>query len=315
LRKAFISAIEEAAEKDDRVFLLTADLGYTVFEEFYRRFPKRFLNVGVAEANMVSLAAGLASTGYKVFAYSIATFASMRGFEQFRNGACLHHLPVIIVGAGGGYAYGHAGPTHHALEDIALMRALPGAKVVCPADPAETRAATLALLEEPGPAYLRIGKVGEPNVHDPPLQGKFHPGRAFELIGGEDVTLFSTGSITSLAREAAEYARERGIGVRLISMPWIKPMDRDFVLDAARSQRGDTIFTLEEHQLNGGLGSAIAEILAEENPGVRLHRFGVRDHFAEGVGDAHALRARAGLSVESLCRAFEKVKSRKPVSF
>src|SRR5438105_4728945 len=171
MRTAFIQTLLEMARADARIYLLTADLGWSVLERFAEAFPDRFLNVGVAEQNLAGVATGLAQAGYVPFIYSIANFVSMRCYEQLRNGPVLHHLPVRAIGIGGGYAYGHAGPTHHALEDLAILRALPGMTVLAPADPDQTRSAVRATADIAGPVYLRIGKGNNARIEG--LNGRF----------------------------------------------------------------------------------------------------------------------------------------------
>src|SRR5436190_8112042 len=203
MRKAFVEALCELASRDERVMLLTADLGWSMLEPFAERFPNRFLNVGVAEQNMLGIATGLARQGFVPFVYSIATFASMRGYEQFRNGAVLHNLPVRVIGTGGGFAYGHAGPTHHAIEDLAIIRALPGVAVIAPADGAQTRAIIEATAQLPAPAYLRIDKAEFPDI--PELDGRFDFDRPILVRPGRDLLLLSAGAIVREALEAAEH--------------------------------------------------------------------------------------------------------------
>jgi transketolase len=190
MRTGFIEALIELAADDDRVFLLTADLGWSVVEPFAERFPDRFLNVGVAEQNMLGVATGLAQTGYVPFVYSIATFSSMRCYEQIRNGPILHRLPVRVVGIGGGYAYGHAGPTHYALEDLCLARTQPGLTVAAPCDRRQAQAVIAATADLPGPAYLRIGKSACGDL--PGLNGRFAWNRPEMVRPGSDVLLLAT---------------------------------------------------------------------------------------------------------------------------
>src|SRR3954470_17523784 len=201
MRMSFIEALCEAAARDARVHLLTADLGYSVVEPFAAAFPRRFTNVGVAEQNLIGVAAGLALCGKCVFVYSIANFPTLRCLEQVRNDVCYHQADVKIVAVGGGLAYGPQGYTHHGVEDLAIMRALPGMTVVAPGDPIETRLATRALARQPGPAYLRLGKAREPAVHASPP--RFRLGRAIRVRAGRDATLISTGTMLAACATAA----------------------------------------------------------------------------------------------------------------
>ena len=207
MRKQFVSTLIDIADRDERVVLLTADLGFMVLEPFADRHPDRFFNVGVAEANMMSLAAGMAHEGLIPFCYSIATFASMRGYEQFRNGAVLHQLAVRIVAIGGGFAYGTAGPTHHALEDIALMRVQPGVGIIAPADDGQVDRALRDHYARPQPMYLRLAKE---TASHPELNGRFRWGR-LEVIGDGEIAIVAIGSMTGVALEARRRLQAGGI--------------------------------------------------------------------------------------------------------
>ena len=258
MRRAFVEALSAAAEADPDLWLLTADLGYSVLEPFCERFPERTINVGVAEQNMIGIATGLALTGKRVVAYSIVNFATLRCLEQIRNDVCYHAASVKIVGVGGGYSYGPQGYTHHGLEDLAVMRALPNIDVIAPADPAEARLATQHMLGAPGPAYMRLGKTGERPLHD----GLFavSPGRMIRCRDGEDALIVTTGGLLEEALDAADLAVRDGVSVAVWSSPWLRPFDAESVSEAAT--RFSTIVTAEEGVARGGLGSAVAEVLA-----------------------------------------------------
>ena len=302
MRKAFISALREVAAADDRVFLLVGDLGYTVVEPFAQEFPDRFLNVGVAEQNLAGIAAGLASTGKVVFTYSIGNFPTLRCLEQIRNDICYHRAAVKIVAVGGGMAYGSLGMTHHATEDLAIMRALPGMEVIAPGDPTETSLATRAIAARPGPGYLRLGKAGEPVVHTKPPP--FTVGKAITLSRGCDVTFVSTGGMLAPVVQAAEQLRRKGIGVGVISMPTVKPFDSDSI--RAVAEQCELIITVEEHNVIGGLGSAVSEVLAaERGMGGGLKRLGIQDRFYDEIGSQEYLRAQAGLTAVQLAETAE----------
>lgn len=258
MRRAFVEALSAAAEAYPDLWLLTADLGYSVIEPFRERFPERTINVGVAEQNMIGIATGLALTGKRVVAYSIVNFATLRCLEQIRNDVCYHAASVKIVGVGGGYSYGPQGYTHHGLEDLAVMRALPNIDVIAPADPAEARLATQHMLGAPGPAYMRLGKTGERPLHD----GLFavSPGRMIRCRDGEDALIVTTGGLLEEALDAADLAVRDGVSVAVWSSPWLRPFDAESVSEAAT--RFSTIVTAEEGVARGGLGSAVAEVLA-----------------------------------------------------
>jgi transketolase len=303
MRNAFVKSLLSVAERDPRIFLLTADLGYSVLEPFRERFPDRYLNVGVAEQNMTGIAAGLAMSGYTVYTYSIANFPTLRCLEQIRNDVCYHQANVKIVAVGGGFAYGAQGYTHHGVEDLAVLRALPGMTVVAPADPIETAWAAQAVAEKPGPAYLRLGKGGEPILYAnaPSLQ----LGKAAMLRDGSDVTLIGTGAMLAEVLKAADELASYGIQARVLSMHTIKPLDEPAIARAAL-QTG-AIVTIEEHTLMGGLGSAVAETLMDNAlPKVRFHRCGVPSEVYHEIGSQAFLRQMCGnlvASVRSLLKA------------
>jgi transketolase len=293
MRGAFFSALLELAAKDERVNLVVGDLGFGVIEEFERQFPKRFLNAGVAEQNMTGIAAGMALSGKIVFTYSIANFPILRCLEQVRNDVCYHNANVKIVAVGGGLAYGALGATHHATEDLAILRALPQMVVVAPGDPVETEAATRAVAAHPGPCYLRLGRAGEAKVHRTQLD--FVLGKAVQMRAGRDLTLISTGGMLGTAMQVADLLCEAGIETRVLSMHTVRPLDTAAIESAARETRA--VFTLEEHSIVGGLGGAVAEFLAEnwEAP-VVFKRFGLPSEFSCFVGSQEYLRACHGLS-------------------
>ncbi len=293
MRTAFIHALTDLAAHDRRVTLITGDLGFGVVEGFARAYPHQFLNVGVAEQNMTSLAAGMALTGRVVFTYSIGNFPTLRCVEQIRNDVCYHMADVKIVTVGGGFAYGALGISHHATEDLAIMRAMPNMVVVAPGDPLETAAAVRAVAARPGPCYLRLGRVGEHTVHPHGL--RFELGKAIVVRHGGDVTLIATGGMLERALRVAERLDGEGVHARVVSMHTLKPLDTDAVADAAR-QTG-AIVTLEEHSAIGGLGSAVGEALLDQPvPGVRLQRMALPPAFASVVGSQDYLRDAAGLS-------------------
>ena len=271
MRAAFVRALVEAAERDPSVVLLTGDLGYTVLEPFTERFPSRYFNVGVAEQNMLGIATGLAAAGFKPFAYSIATFATMRPYEFLRNGAVLHELPVRLVGVGGGLDYGHNGVTHYALEDVAITRVQPGLAVISPADPAQTETAVLATAHLPIPIYFRLGKAAEPV---PGLDGRFALGRA-ELIGqGDDLAILTYGGVAGEAVAAAQILEDRGLRPTVAVTASLSPAPVEDLVTLL--SRVPVALTVEAHYTVGGLGSIVSEIVAEHGLGCRVVRCGVR---------------------------------------
>ena len=271
--------------------LLTADLGFSVLERFRDALPDQYLNVGVAEQNMMGVAAGLADVGKVVFTYSIANFPTMRCLEQIRNDVCYHNYAVRIVSVGGGLTYASQGYTHHGVEDIGVMRALPGMVVIAPGDPLEAQMATKALCDLPGPAYLRLGKAGEPKVHTGPID--FRIGKAIEVRAGQDVTLVSTGGMLVYTMETAEALAKDGISARVLSMHTVKPLDEEAIGGALRETKA--VITVEEHNVGSGLGAAVAQVVAaHEGPRARFRMFGLPDERYSRVGGHAYMREMMG---------------------
>jgi transketolase len=300
MRTTFIDTLCELAAEDERIWLLNGDLGYSVLERFTTRFPRRSVNVGVAEQNMTGVAAGLALCGKIVFTYSIGNFPTLRCLEQIRNDVCYHNLNVKIVAVGGGLAYGAQGYTHHAIEDLAIMRALPHMTVLAPGDPVETRAATRALVDWRGPCYLRLGKAGEPVVHRTDFD--FQIGKAILLREGRDVTMVSTGGMLKNVVEAAQLLADAGISARVLSMPTVKPLDEQAIEDASRETR--LLCVVEEHSETGGLADAVARCLAT-NPARNCRLVPMNIPASGGnnsLGSQAYLIAQAGLSPSDISR-------------
>ena len=291
MRTAFIDTLYELASRDERIWLLCGDLGFSVLENFAQNFPNRYVNVGVAEQNMTGVAAGLALSGKIVFTYSIANFPVMRCLEQIRNDVCAHNLNVKIVSVGGGFAYGSAGYTHHGTEDLAIMRVLPNMTVLAPGDPYEARLLTIAATERAGPCYLRLGKAGEPTIHT--SQPNIIIGKAIALRDGDDGTLISTGATLGMAMKAASELSERGVSVSVLSMPSLAPLDKDALLHAAKNT--GRIVTVENHGL-GGLGSAVAEVLAASSIHPRFAAMYLQARPATVAGSEAAMYASHDLS-------------------
>lgn len=292
MRDAFVKNLTAIAEQDRRVVLVTGDLGFGVLDEFRRRCPRQFLNVGVAEQNMIGVATGLALDGHVVFTYSIANFAFMRCLEQIRNDASYHDCNVKVVAVGGGLSYGSLGISHHATEDLAIMRSIPGVCVVAPGDDYEASQAATALHERPGVGYVRLDRAGA-GVQS--ADGDtFALGKARVMRDGDDITLVGTGGILAEALAAADMLAKGGVSCRVLSMHTVKPLDHAQLLDAARATGG--IVTVEEHTVDGGLGGAVAEFLLEAgaSPGV-FRRIGLRCGFSAIVGSQDYLRQRYGL--------------------
>jgi transketolase len=299
MRDAFFEALTDLARDDERIWALTGDLGIGLFDDFARAAPGRYLNVGIAEQNLVGLAAGLAYAGQVPFAYSIAPFITSRPHDQIRVDVAMAQANVKLVGVGGGLSYGYLGPTHHAIEDLALMRVLPGMTVLAPGDPADVRRATRAAFATDGPVYLRLGKNGEPSLL--PADASFVVGRATTLRDGADVTLASTGAILGEALIAADALAAAGVEATVLHYGTVKPFDAATLVQTA-AQTG-AVVTLEEHSVLGGLGSAAAEALAESGVAARLRRLGLPDAFAHAVGSREYLLGHFGLDGHSVARA------------
>lgn len=296
MRDAFFKTLEQVAADDPRVMFLTADLGYKLYDSFAEQFPGRFRNMGVSEANMISVAAGLALEGMRPFVYSIVPFATMRCIEQIRNDVCGMKLPVVVVGVGGGYAYGPNGPTHHGVDDLAAMRLLPEMTVLSPCDPRETADAVQALMNTETPAYLRLGRAGERTIAG--TDNGFKLGVPALLREGDAATLLAIGGVTGEAVDAAELLAADGISVSVASVHTLKPIAG--VLDLLKRLDTGLAFTIEEHGPCGGLFEAVCGACAEWPDAPRIGRISAPDRFVHECGSQATLRARAGLDAESI---------------
>jgi transketolase len=303
MRNAFARELTRLADSDPRVVLLMGDIGNRLFDEFKARFPERFFNCGIAEANMMSVAAGMALCSLRPVVYTIVPFVTARCLEQIRVDVCYHRAPVVIVGVGGGLSYASLGATHHACDDLALLRVLPGIKIVCPGDPTEVRLALQAALAQDDPVYLRLGKKGEPVVHcDEP---RFEIGRGIVLRAGTGITLLSTGNLLPTAVEVADRLEAEGLAVRLVSFHTVKPLDEALLQECFAD--GVLVVTLEEHSVIGGLGGAVAEWLSEQSPQrARLLRIGTPDRFFHESGGQSYARQRLGLDAEAIAQRILK---------
>lgn len=296
MRGAFVRTLVELADQDRRIMLLTGDLGYMALEPFMERYPDRFFNVGVAEQNMVGIATGLAEAGFVPFVYSIVTFATLRPYEFVRNGPVWHRLPVRIVGVGGGFEYGPQGLSHHGLEDVAVMRVQPGMTVVAPADHRQTARAVAATWALPGPVYYRIGKDDRTEV--PGLDGRFRPGRVEVVREGDDVALVAMGAVSTEVVGAAELLAARGVRARVVVVAQVAPAPADDLVATLRDT--PLAVTVEAHYANGGLGSLVAEVVAEHGLRCRVVRRGVGDESEARVGSQAWLHRRHGLDAAAL---------------
>lgn len=304
MRDTFVRTLIEEAKKNENIELVTGDLGFGVLKPFWEQLPDRFTNAGIAEQNMTSVAAGMALEGKTVFTYSIGNFPTLRALEQIRNDCAYHNANVKIVCVGGGFVYGSLGMSHHATEDIAVMRALPGVAVFCPGDLTEAEAVTRAIINYPGTCYLRLGRGGEKRIHDGKID--FNIGKAIKIEDGSAVAFFSTGAIFEEVADAVEILKQNGITPSVYTFPTVKPLDRKTVENVAASHR--FIFTVEEHNIVGGFGSAVSEVVAEIG-GASVVRLGINDVYASAVGNQKYLRDVYGISAEKIAaRIIEKCK-------
>lgn len=299
MRNAFANTLTDCAKDGRKLMLLTGDLGFSVLEKFRDFFPDRFLNMGISEANMIGAASGLALSGMKPYVYSIVPFATMRCFEQVRNDVCYQDADVKIVGVGGGLAYGTLGPTHHAREDIALMASLPNMTVVCPGDPVETELLTKLSAGHQGPMYIRLGRGGDPVIHQSRPDVKI--GKGVVVKEGKDVAIIATGNILPNAVAAAKLLEDRKLSARIISMHTVKPLDTGIIRKAAKET--NALFSVEEHSAINGLGSAVGDALHEHNSKVPFRKLGLKDRFEQAVGSHESLRKANGLSPEQISAA------------
>jgi len=299
MRNAYMSTLYELAKKNKQIMAIVADIGAIVFDKFKEDFPDQFVNVGVAEQNLIGVAAGLASCGKIPFTYTITPFITMRPYEQIKNDVCLQNTNVKIVGVGAGLCYSTLGPTHHAIEDIAIMRVLPNMTIVSPADPLEAKKTTIAAAQLKGPVYLRIGTRGEPAIYQEDYNFKL--GKGVELKDGADIAIFSTGSITYDVLEAARELEREKLSVKVINIHTIKPLDVKMILETAKAT--GSILTVEEHNIDGGFGSGIAEVLLESKiRDIKFKRLGIKDCFCSFYGTHKDLKAHFGLSKEDIKR-------------
>ena len=298
MRNAFIEELTLLAEEDDRIFLIIGDLGFGVIENFEKKFPNQFLNAGVAEQNMMGMAAGLASAGYKVYVYSIGNFPVFRCLEQIRNDICYEELDVSIVSIGAGLSYGALGYSHHAIDDIGVMSALPGMTIYSPADPIETRRALRESVCIQTPKYFRLGKSGEPEIFKE-IKTEFP--NWTRLANGDDLLVLTTGAITNEAIEAVALLQEMGIEISVVAIPVLKPLafDKDLV------ERFGNVLVLEEHSKSGGLGTVLSEQMALNGLKVNIVKLGLPDQVHHELGSQKYLRQQFKLDAVGIV---EKVK-------
>ncbi len=304
MRNAFIATLQQLAQADPRVLVLTADNGAIVFDQFRRECPRQFLNCGISEATMMTAAAGLAACGKTPFVYTITTFLLMRAFEQVRNDVCLQDMNVKLVGIGGGVRYSTLGSTHHAIEDIAIMKVLPNLTILSPADPLETKKAVVAMKAMQGPVYLRMGTNKEPDIYRSDYE--FIVGKGVVLNEGKDLSIIATGSILNEVLTATRRLERESLSVRVINLHTIKPIDRDIIIRAARET--GVVLTVEEHHVLGGLGETVARVILEDaQVPVRFKSLGIPDTFCGGYGSHDYMKEKYGLGVENIFREAQRL--------
>ena len=298
MRNAFADELTRLGNEDPRVVMLLVDIGNRLFDKFKDKHPSRFFNCGVAEANMMGVAAGMAMNGLRPVAYTITPFVTTRCLEQIRTDVCYHEAPVTIVAVGAGLAYAGLGPTHHACEDISFLRSIPNMVVICPGDAFEVRAALRASMQQDRPVYIRMGKKGEPVVHSAPL-ADFKIGKAITVADGADVCLLSTGNMLPEVIEAGCRLKEHGVSARIVSFHTVKPLDDACLRDAF--SRFKLLATLEEHSLIGGFGAAVSEWLADTGTQAKKFlRFGTPDAFFKKSGEQEYAREVLGLTAHQI---------------
>lgn len=302
MQSAYIGKLMELAQLDKRVIHILADSGTGYDEMFRRNFPGQIYNFGISEENMVAAAAGMAAEGRIPFVYTAGAFLAYRSLEFIRDDICFQNLNVKVVGMGSGLAWSSLGPTHHTTEDVAMLRAIPNLMILSPATPRQVSACTEAAYRHQGPVYIKIGMNHEKEFY--PADYHMEVGKNEVLRENGTITIFVTGSILEEADEAAERLEAEGTKVNLVNVVSLKPFDRAGVLEMAAKSR--MLFTVEEHNRYGGMGSIVAEILAEEGMGIRLHRIGLEDCFAVGYGTHKSVRKENGLDAEGIYREIKR---------
>lgn len=299
MRKTALDQVYALARQDGRIFFIGSDLGCGTLQKFKEEMPGRFLMEGVSEANLIGVAAGMAMEGKIVYVNTIATFLSRRCFEQIVLDLALHKARVRLIANGGGLVYAPLGPTHLAIDDLAILRAVPGMAVAAPCDADEMKRLMPLTVEHPGPVYIRLAKGGDIIVSSDRVPLQF--GKALAVREGRDALIVTTGVTLQMALKAADVLANEGLEVGVLHMPFIKPFDQEALLRFA--EQTSNIITVEEHLVTGGLGSAVAEVLMEANFDApkNFRRIGIPDAFAESYGNQQALMARYGITAENIC--------------
>jgi len=303
MRNESTKVVLDLIKKDRNVIAITADNGNEIYDQIKNEYPQQYIDYGIAECNMVASAAGLASTGKIPFLYAVTNFMAMRAFEFIRDVVCVPNYNVKFLGRSAGLVGGSMGMTHQGTEDLAILRTLPNLLVITPATPLEAKQATYAAYEYDGPVYIRLEGFNEPELYDESYQ--FQIGKGTIVRQGSDITLFSTGSIVNEALQAtADLEETLGITMRIVNISTLRPIDREIIQQAAKETRG--IITLEEHTIHGGLGSAVAEVLADSGLGVRFKRIGL-DKFSVGCGNRLEMRGLNGIASKNIIEAVKNL--------
>ncbi len=304
MRNAFANEITKLAGEDERIVMLSGDIGNRLFNDYKAKIPTRFFNCGVAEANMISVAAGMALCGLRPLAYTITSFITARCLEQIRLDVCYQNLPVVIVGVGSGLSYASLNATHHSCEDIANLRMLPNMTVIAPGDAWEVRAALRAAFQHEGPVYIRMGKKNEPLIHS--QVPDFIIGKGIVIREGNDVCLLNAGTLLPMTLETADKLQNQGISAQVVSCHTVKPLDETLLNEAFA--RFNVVVTLEEHSISGGLGGSVAEWLADRPPQkARLLRIGTADAFLYEAGQQDHARQAYGLTPDKIAEKIEQL--------
>ena len=303
MRPAFVNELEKIMKSDKNTHLLTGDVGFSVFERIRDSFTKQYINMGLSEQNMIAVAAGMALTGRRVFVYSIIPFLVYRPFEQVRNDICFQNIPVRLVGVGAGFAYSDAGFTHHAIEDYGILRSLPNLTILSPADSLEVTEIMRQIEQITGPSYMRLGRNGEPVLHD--KQKYLKIGKALELGKGEDILLVATGSILGKAFEIRQLLESDGYSVTILDYHTIKPFDEESLLKHSEGKK--LVVTLEEHLINTGIFSIVSQIILRHNISVRVVPFGIEEPLYQASGSKEFILAQYGINCKLIYERIKKV--------
>lgn len=297
MRTAYLNTLYELAEKDKNVFALISDNGAIVYDKFRADFESQYYNLGISEANMLGVAAGMANCGKIPFAYTIGAFLAYRVLEFIRNDICLQNQNVKVVGTGAGMVYSALGPTHHATEDMGCLRSLPNLTIFSPASPIEVRKTVLEAYKMQGPVYIRLGTNKEEELYEND-DYEFVAGRGIEVRPGTDITIVGTGNILLDVMKARDVLKQEGVSVRVINIHTIKPFDSEIIKKAVCETKG--IVTVEDHNVIGGLGSAVAEAVAESGMGTKFRRIGLENSFSKGYGTYAQVKEMNGLGIQKI---------------